>query len=503
MIGIYVRVSTEEQVKKGYSIRDQIQSCRLKATTLETIEYIDEGISGEFLDRPALTKLREDVRKGLVTKIVCLDPDRLSRKLMNQLIISEELEKKGVELLFVNGDYAKTPEGQLFYSMRGAISEFEKAKITERMSRGRREKARQGKVVKDPKIYGYAYDKQTEQLIINEQEAHIVREIFELFVRPNGRVKGINGIAHYLTDRQVPTKRGAHTWHRQVIRQILMNRVYIGEFYQNRWNTEGMLGNKYKKPDERVSMIERPKEEWIKNPCPAIIDETTFHYAQKVLGESRRRWGRESKHEYLLSGLVRCGNCKNTMTGRKAKNWGKEVFEYTDRKNTSGAKHKGCGMRITCEKLDEYVWEHLVNWVTHPEEVAAAIEQEAKGRERHSGSIERELTRVEAQIQKGKTGRKELFKLLSEEPSLKEEIMEQIKDLKVREEILLGQLEELNQNIKDASRTQFTYKLFQDASKHYFSKKDEGFTIQDKQELVRSVIKEIVVFKDEVEIYTF
>src|SRR5690606_26374424 len=82
----------------------------------DAIEYIDEGVSGEFLDRPGLTRLREDVRKGLITKVVCLDPDRLSRKLMNQLIVTEEFDRHGVELVFVNGEYARTPEGQLFYS---------------------------------------------------------------------------------------------------------------------------------------------------------------------------------------------------------------------------------------------------------------------------------------------------------------------------------------------------------------------------------------------------
>lgn len=141
MVGIYVRVSTEESAKRGYSNKDQLQDCRKKAGTDEVIEYVDEGISGEFLDRPALTKLQKDVRKGLITKVVCLDPDRLSRKLMNQL--AEEFDRQGVELVFVNGEYTRTPEGQLFYSMRGAISEFEKAKINE--TRGDKRRSGRGR----------------------------------------------------------------------------------------------------------------------------------------------------------------------------------------------------------------------------------------------------------------------------------------------------------------------------------------------------------------------
>ncbi|WP_010093949.1 recombinase family protein, partial [Ornithinibacillus scapharcae] len=83
MIAIYVRVSTEEQSKKGYSLRNQIEECKKKANTNQTLEYIDDGYSGEFLERPGLTKLRQDVKEGHISKVICYDPDRLSRKLMN------------------------------------------------------------------------------------------------------------------------------------------------------------------------------------------------------------------------------------------------------------------------------------------------------------------------------------------------------------------------------------------------------------------------------------
>ncbi|MCK9906178.1 recombinase family protein, partial [Frankia sp. Cpl3] len=119
---------------------------------------------------------------------------------------------------------------------------------------------------------------------------------------------------------------------------MLSNRAYIGEFYQNRWNTEGMLGNRHKAPEERRPIQLRPIAEWIRLPCPVIVDEPTFAHAQLLLQESRRRWAGRSVHPYLLSGLVRCGDCANTMTGRKVNKWGKTVYHYTDRKNTLGSK---------------------------------------------------------------------------------------------------------------------------------------------------------------------
>ncbi|SMO63743.1 recombinase family protein [Melghirimyces algeriensis] len=502
MVGIYVRVSTEESAKRGYSIKDQIQDCRKKAATDEIMEYIDEGISGEFLDRPGLSKLREDIRKGLITKVVCLDPDRLSRKLMNQLIVTEELDRQGVPLLFVNGEYARTPEGQLFYSMRGAISEFEKAKINERMTRGRKQKARQGKLLRDFQVYGYDYDKEKESFVIHDQEAEVVRLIFTLFTQPNNRVKGINGIAHYLTEQGIPTKRGANVWHRQVVRQILMNRAYIGEFYQNKWNTEGMLGNKFKPSEERVQMRMRPKEEWIKIPCPPIVDEAVFYHAQSLLKESRRRWAKKGKREYLLSGLIRCGECHNTMTGRKVKNWGKYVYEYTDVKNYAGAKHRGCGKRVKCEELDQPVWEQIVRWLDHPGEIAVVAEEMSETSP--STWEEMETKRLEKEIEKTKEGRKRVLNLFAQGLDIaEEEVRESIQELKEKEEQLRVRLREMKEIITNRDKSQYSQELTQEAVTYYFSKGEKDLTFADKKELIRQVVREITVHGNRVEIYTF
>lgn len=366
MIAIYARVSTEEQAKNGFSLLDQVRECRSKAATTEVKEYVDEGISGEFLDRPALDRLRADVRNGLIHQVICLDPDRLSRKLMNQLILSDEIEAKA-ELLFVSGAYARTPEGQLFYQMRGAISQFEKAKINERMSRGRREKARQGRVLRDFRIYGYDFDPTNDRFVVNDREAAIVRLVFDLFTHPQGRVRGINGIARYLTDLGVPTKRGAPVFHRQVVRQMLMNRAYIGEFYQNRWNTEGMLGNRYRAASERIRQKERPQEEWIRLPIPALVERATFDFAAALLEQARRRYAGQPATSYLLSGLLRCATCGNTLTGVRRKNWGRVRTYYTDVKKTVGSKHPGCGLYLATDDLECAVWKAVLQWVGEPD----------------------------------------------------------------------------------------------------------------------------------------
>ncbi len=271
LIAIYARVSTEEQAKHGFSIPAQIRDCQERIGHSQALIFADEGVSGETLQRPALEELRQRIQRGEISTVYCFDPDRLSRKLLHQLILTEEWESKGVGLNFVNGEYSKTPEGNLFYALRGAISEFEKAKITERMCRGRREKARQGRVLRDFQIYGYDFDSENEQLIINREEAAIVKQIYAWTIAPPPRIQGAAGIARMLTELGVPTKRGAKKWHRQVVRQILSNRTYLGEFYQNKWDTSS----------GRVCL--RPREEWILIPCPAIIEPDTFEQVQLIL----------------------------------------------------------------------------------------------------------------------------------------------------------------------------------------------------------------------------
>lgn len=500
MIGIYVRVSTEDQEKHGYSIDDQIRQCKKKAETTDVKEYIDGGFSGEFLDRPQLAQLRRDVKEGLIKKVICYDPDRLSRNLMNQLIITEEFRKRGVELVFVTGDYDDSPLGKLSFNIKGVIAEYEKAVINDRMSRGRREKARQGKVVKNAYLYGYDYDKEKDTYVINESESKVVQMIFDLFTKPNNQVKGINGIAIFLTEQGIPTKKGAKVWHRQVVRQILLNRAYTGVLIQNRWNTEGMLGNKHRPDDEKIALKERPQDEWIITQIPPIISEFQFEHAQRLIGESKRRFAKESLRQYLLSGLVRCGECGNTMTGQRSKSWNNYVLEYVDVKNYSGAKFRGCGMRIKCDELDHQVWETVLNWLNDPEQIAAAQEEESSQSFEHA-----ELERVTKEIEKVKAARKRLIKLFSasENDFDVEDIREELKELSDKEDRLKKQQEELNRRINSIQNTEYRQNMIQEAVEYYLGKNSGALTFEDKKEMIRSVVKEVRVFKDRIDILGF
>ncbi len=136
------------------------------------------------------------------------------------------------------------------------------------------------------------------------------------------------------------------------------------------------------------------------------------------------------------------------MTGRRAKNWGKYVYEYTDIKNYSGAKYPGCGRRVKCEELDQQVWGQIVHWLNTPKEIAAAAEEMS---DIPSSSFEEmEMDRLEKEIEKTKKGRKRLLNLFAQGMDIsEEEVRETIRELKEKEDQLRARLEEIQDMIKD------------------------------------------------------
>ena len=122
-VAIYRRVSSEEQALHGFSLEAQREACINKAKEIgatSILEFADEGETGKTLDRPGLESLRQAIADGLIDCVVILDPDRFSRKLSHQLLLTEEFEKAGVELVFVNFEWQDSPEGGcLLYTGRG------------------------------------------------------------------------------------------------------------------------------------------------------------------------------------------------------------------------------------------------------------------------------------------------------------------------------------------------------------------------------------------------
>src|SRR2546430_13326402 len=145
---IYARVSSDRQ-KENHTIASQTAALIEYAQTHEYSvppEWIfqDEGYSGAVLARPGLEALRDLAAEGQIAAVLVYSPDRLSRKYAYQVLLTEELSRCGVEVIFLKAPAGATPEDQLVVQFQGMFAEYERAQIAERSSRGQRLKASLG-----------------------------------------------------------------------------------------------------------------------------------------------------------------------------------------------------------------------------------------------------------------------------------------------------------------------------------------------------------------------
>src|SRR2546425_2190729 len=184
---IYARVSSERQREEG-TVASQLAGLRELAEhrgllLAEELVFCDEGFSGATLLRPALERLRDRAAEGSFEVLLCHCLDRLARRYAYQVLLLEELERAGVELVFAReGERSGSPEDELLRQFQGMIAEYERAQIRERTRRGKAHRARQGsQAVLSAAPYGYRYVKKSEQMDgfyeVHEPEAEVVREV--------------------------------------------------------------------------------------------------------------------------------------------------------------------------------------------------------------------------------------------------------------------------------------------------------------------------------------
>ena len=186
---LYARVSSDDRGKDGRNLAGQIEMCKDFALDqgweiVAELSEDDRGASGASFELPELNRARDMAQAREFDVLVVREIDRLSRKLAKQLIVEEQLTRAGVEVVYVLANYENTPEGRLNKHIRATIAEYEREKIAERMVRGRRQVVRSGKIMlhgnKPP--YGYRLSADKKNLIIQEEEAAIVRLMYTWYV---------------------------------------------------------------------------------------------------------------------------------------------------------------------------------------------------------------------------------------------------------------------------------------------------------------------------------
>jgi site-specific DNA recombinase len=308
---LYARVSTDAQQKEG-TIESQVLELKRQVAAAGDVlvkEYVDDGYSGSLLDRPGLEGLRRDVRTSLFDAVYFLDTDRIARDVAYQTIILGELLKYGKQIIIKGRDYVNNPENKFTVTVLGAVAELERAKIIERTTRGRLHRLRMGELSSNGhRIYGYDYIRKTATapaaLVINQEQAPVVRSIFEMFA--SGRF-GLVTISRSLEEGRVPTRLGRPQWHRDQIKAMLKNETYAGTRYFNRI-TRATEAYREGRQLIRGRWVYRDRTEWIPVKVPAIVSRELFDTVDERLRLHEERYCRPVTH-YLLQGLVQCGVC--------------------------------------------------------------------------------------------------------------------------------------------------------------------------------------------------
>ena len=379
-VALYARVSTERQQERG-TVTSQLEALRAAAEAdgHDVIEeFVDDGYSGARLDRPALDRLRDAAEAGDLDGVICLCADRLARAYAYQVLILEELERFGVRVRFLEGPaHGEDPQATLLVQMQGVIAEYERAKIAERYRRGKLYRARAGEIPFWKTSYGHRRVKPADggpaRIEILEPEAEIVREIFRAYVE---RGLSVRQIALELRDRRVPSPTGKPIWGTSTIQRLLRNEAYIGTVYYNRRESldgNGPRGARNRKTRHR----ERPREEWIPIPVPAVVDRHTFERVRQVSRDNSKwnprgaEWG-----AWLLRGLIECGHCQVGCNCHRMRGRNGTFHRYYYCRNhdllRAGSEDRRCPERnIRANELDEYVFQQVRQALVDPRQLVA------------------------------------------------------------------------------------------------------------------------------------
>ena len=347
---IYCRVSTEDQEREGTSLDSQKDACEKKARELNlSISHTFlEAYSGLSLDRPKLSILRDLIRNHRVDVVIAYSLDRLSRDPVHFIILQDEMEKAGVQLILVTETVDGSDMGKLISHIRGFAAKLEAQKIAERTIRGKRQKAKEGIfAMGGPAPSGYIRVKNDQNKtvrIIDEDQAKVIIQIFT-WIGDTGY--SLYKVTTLLKQSGIMTPTGK-VWSEVAVCRLIHNPIYKGVTYAFKTTVKG---NTHKPTNP---------ETWISVPgaTPAIVGPELWERAGERLKQNRLKSRKNSVHSYLLSHRMKCGTCGHSMTGfAKKTRHGKTALYY---RCITGAKpnyYDACGSRmVRADKAEAVVW---------------------------------------------------------------------------------------------------------------------------------------------------
>ena len=506
---IYARVSSDKQREES-TIASQtaalIDFARSRGYQVPMgWVFEDEGYSGASLVRPGLEQVRDLAAEGQIEAVLVYAPDRLSRKYAYQILLIEELARHGVDTVFLKAPQDATAEDQLLVQFQGMIAEYERAQILERSRRGKRHRAREGQVnVLSGAPYGYRYVRKSDDAAARYEiiatEADIVRTVYNHYVVAG---MSIGAITRLLNERGVPTRKQISRWERSTVWAILRNPAYKGTACFGK--TETAARQRITRPlrlrggiNSRDSAHhERPRADWIEIAVPTIVDEDTFARAQERLAQNKKLAPRRTITPSIVQGLVSCSKCGYALSRTSTRSSARNIHYYRCLGSDAWRRLSGplCdNPPVRQDLLDDVVWTEVVRLLEDPGLIqneldrrlaAAKTADPAKQRER---DLQRELTRARQSMNR-------LLTAYQEDLLSLDELRRRMPELRRREQTLQTEL----QSILDQTNDRAAYlRLAQTLSSFLARLRTAADTldIEERQRIVRLVIKEILVDKD-------
>lgn len=325
---IYIRVSTDQQARDGDSLREQEETLmayiREHDDMVHAGTYIDEGISGQKLDREEFQQLMRDVQDRKIDQIIFTKLDRWFRSLRHYLNTQAILDKYGVSWKAVHQPYfdTSTAYGRAFVSQSMTWAELEAQNTSDRIKNVFSSKIRNGEVVSGKQPLGYKID--GKRLVVDPDTAPIAISIFEHY----RATSSLTSTQKYMSSIGLIRSQVA-------IKHMLRCTKYIGMHRDN------------------------------PNYCPSIIPRDLFDFVQRSLSRNVRT-GAE-RHDYVFSGLVVCSECGRIMSGCQhnctvtLRSGEKRTYKYPAYRCRYGVKHVSCdNTKYTMESsLERYVLSHV------------------------------------------------------------------------------------------------------------------------------------------------
>jgi site-specific DNA recombinase len=467
--------------------------------------FRDDGYSGASLTRPGLQRLREAIAQGQFDRILITNPDRLARKYVHQVLLLEEFEQAGCTIEFLDHPFSQSPDDQLLLQIRGAVAEYERSLIAERLRRGRRHKYQAGTLLPwTTPPYGYRLDPDRPRSVagvrLEPAEAAIVAELFAQYLEQG---QTLAGLAKRLMARQVVTPSGGTRWGIASIRCLLTNLAYTGVVYAGR--TRVRQSQRRRSPLAPVGKRSSgasptPSAEWILvGHIPAIVSQEQFEQVQAKLEANKRLATRNNRaHHYLLRALVSCGQCRLACSGQTRRGYSYYVCAGKWHVTQSYQAARCPSRLIPMRSLDAVVWDDLCTVLTQPELIRQALEraqsgawapQEAQARREN---LRKGITHLEQQIERLTEAYLATVLSLEEYGRRRQEIERQIEGLRAQQQQLAVQMARQQDLAVIAAQIEsFCERVQQGLAQA---------TFEQKRQLVELLLDRVVVTNEEVEI---